>query len=205
MCIHIPSCCFCNIPGTSEFTIPEVLVKKCCEKQCFRQLSFLDIQTIREQIQGLSETIQNKFIVKYLFEHSGAGFVSPVYNVSGKIVCEKCWRLSCGVRRKRFSRLKSEVSQGAVTIEHGRQGLLSPIESTMRVVSWMRSFFDKIGDKLPTKNSVHLPSCMTKADVYGLAYDDLTDGGLSCPSPSTFYRVWNKEFANVVIPKVQYI
>lgn len=89
-----------------------------------------------------------------------------------------------------------------VVIEHGHTGKTRPHESTLRLQSWMRSFFQKVGDHMPMSEAIHLPSCLTKVDIYELAREDLTQGGLQCCSASQMYEIWNKEFKNVKIPKV---
>lgn len=74
---------------------------------------------------------------------------------------------------------------------------------TLRVTAWLRSFTDKLGDRMPMSDEIHLPSCLTKADVYELAVDDLMQGGdTHCPSISIFYEVWRSQFPHVKIPKV---
>ena len=50
---------------------------------------------------------------------------------------------------------------------------------------------------MPAKTQIHLPSCLTKSDVYALAIDDLSQGGLECCKKSTFYQVWHNEFPKV--------
>ena len=67
----------------------------------------------------------------------------------------------------------------------------------------MRTFFQKVGDRMPMSEAVHLPSCLTKVDIYELAKDDLTQGGLHCCSISMMYEIWKSEFDNVKIPKVR--
>ena len=47
---------------------------------------------------------------------------------------------------------------------------------------------------MPMCDEIHLPSCFTKHDVFDLAKDDLTQGGLSCCSPFNLYAVWKTEF-----------
>lgn len=66
-------------------------------------------------------------------------------------------------------------------------------------------FIAKVGDGMPMKDDIHLPSCLTKADVYALAVDELSQGGLmySCQK-STFYQVWQTQFPHVKISKVQF-
>lgn len=86
--------------------------------------------------------------------------------------------------------------------QHGRLGKTHASDATLRVTSWLRTFVDKVGDRMPMSEQVHLPSCLTKADVYDLARDDLSSGGMECCAISTFYQIWNVEFPNVKIPKV---
>ena len=167
-------------------------------------MSYRDVENCRNHLyKSSTEVEQNQYIISYFHEHSSSGAGSILFNVGGKEVCKRCWRLAYGVRNKRFANLLKKFDDGVLKIEHGRQGITQPMESTIRAISWMRIFFNKLGDKMPTKNCINLPSCLTKADVYGLAYDDLTEGNMSCPSPSTFNRLWSTEFSNVVIPKVR--
>lgn len=148
-----------------------------------------------------SETKQNQFVIDYMKEHA-KGDKSVLYTVSGEVVCETFWRYTYGIRYGKFKVLKNKFISGVLTVEHGLTGKLNTSESTLRLLGWMRSFFGKIGDKMPMSDTINLPSCLTKLDVYELARDDLTQGGLSCCSPSHLYEVWKKEFPNVKIPKV---
>lgn len=88
-------------------------------------------------------------------------------------------------------------------IEHGLFGKPNPSELTLRLQSWMRSFFNKIGYRMPMSEDLHLLSCLTKVDIYELAKEDLMQGGLECCSVSQMYEVWKKHFKNVKIPKVK--
>ena len=86
--------------------------------------------------------------------------------------------------------------------EHGRSGMQYPSAATSNIISWMISFFEKVGDRMPMWESVHLPSCLCKQDVYVIACDDLSRVNLEVCSRSTFFQVWESRFKNVVIPKV---
>lgn len=128
---------------------------------------------------------------------------SFLYAVSGQEICEKCWRLIYGIRRNRFASIKKKFMGGVLFNEHGLTGKAKPHDSTLRLQSWMRSFFQKVGDRMPMSEAVHLPSCLTKVDVYELAREDLMQGGLECCSASQMYEIWSREFRHVKIPKVQ--
>ena len=194
--------------GIPEFSTEALLTKRCCSRSvvtCFRKLSQVDIDKAREHLYSLeTETAQNQVVLDYFAQHSSDGN-AVMYTVAGKTVCETCWRLVYGLRYNKFSCLKQKFAAGVIHVEHGRQGLSQPRDSTLRATCWLRSFVDKVGDRMPMNSSLHLPSCLTKADVYSLACDDLTQGNMQCCSISTFYDVWSKEFPHVQIPKVYYM
>lgn len=127
-------------------------------------------------------------------EHRRADGSVP-YSVGGQELC--AFRMVYGLRYNRFAAIKLKHCGGAIVSEHGRVG-------SIRAISWLRMFFDKVGDHMPMKRHIHLPSCLTKADVYFLAHDDLSQGGLECCARVTFYKIWSEEFPHVKIPRVSY-
>ncbi len=188
-----------------EFSVSDLMLMPCCHRDevtCFKLLSQSDIDRVRSEFYSLSsETEQTQFLLSYLRSHIKHD-KSVLYTIFGHLVCEKCFRMTYGIRYNRFTAVKKRLESGVVVAEHGLLGRGRSAYGTIRVVSWMRTFFQKVGDKMPTCSDVHLPSCLTKLDVYALAVDDLTQGGCECCSRSTFYGIWNQEFPNVKIPKV---
>ena len=145
------------------------------------------------------ETEQTQHIIDYMMQHC-RGEKKVMYTIAGQHVCETAYRLAYGIRYNRFVSMKAKFQDGVVLVEHGLYGKSCFNDSTIRVVSWLRTFIAKVGDKLPTKDEVHLPSCLTKADVYALASDDLSQGGLEVCKLSTFYEIWRSKFSNVKNP-----
>ncbi len=185
-----------------------LLSKKCCSRSCvtcFKKLSVLDVEGVRSDFYGLStETAQNQYVIDYLRRHSdcSGSVTSVMFTVAGKSVCKHCWRLAYGIKYTRFTNLLAKFEEGVVQIEHGRQGRESTREPTVRAAMWLRTFIDKIGDRMPTDGSIHLPSCMTKSDVFDLARHDLSSGGLVVCSRSSFFQLWRRDFQHVKIPPV---
>lgn len=69
--------------------------------------------------------------------------------------------------------------------------------------SWMKRYFDRIGDYMPHMDQIHLPHGLTKGDIYLKMKVQLLDQGMSeVISLSHFYDVWQISFKKVVIPKV---
>lgn len=190
--------------GSPELPVSVLMMHQCCSKKevtCFKLLSQAAIERIRACVYSLSETAQTQHVLNYLLEHS-RGDKSVLYTVEGQEVCETCFRMVHGFRYNRFKSIKSKFLHGIVIAEHGRLGRGEVSDVSVRVISWLRIFVDKVGDRMPTSTMIHLPSCLTKADVYSLAHDDLTQGGLECCKTSTFYDIWKHNFSTVKIPKV---
>ena len=90
-------------------------------------------------------------------------------------------------------------------VEHGRKGIVQPNEGTLRMTSWLKIFAKKVGDRMPVSQDIHLPSCLSKIDIFNLAIDDLNQGSTgsnSCISLSGFYSLWKEKFSHIKIPKV---
>jgi hypothetical protein len=67
----------------------------------------------------------------------------------------------------------------------------------------MTYFFNLIGDHLPHRMGIHLPSNLTKVAVYQRLVDDMRARHKpSIISQSQFFRIWDEKFGNVSIPKV---
>ena len=183
----------------------ELMTKRCCDQKqitCFKLFSQADIDKIRQEYYSLStEVDQTQFLLSYMRNHSKSDN-SILYSVAGHVVCETCFRIAYGIRYNRFAAVKKKLLSGVVLAEHGLLGIRRSSCAQIRLISWLRTFIHKVSDKLPMCDEIHLPSCLTKADVYALAVDDLTQGGLECSKMSTFYEVWKSEFPNVKIPKV---
>lgn len=191
--------------GTPEFPVTKLMTKYCCDRKavtCFKLLSQADIECVRQEFYSCAtETEQTQYLLHYMREHS-RGDKSVLYTVAGQEICETSFRMVYGLRYNRFSSVKARFASGVVVAEHGRLGKSHIGDASIRVTCWLRTFVQKVGDRMPTSTDIHLPSCLTKADVYALAVDDLSQGGLSCCKPSTFYNIWKSEFPHVKIPKV---
>lgn len=217
LCI-IPNCCVCPeglallcfiftkflISGKPEFSVDSLMTHHCCNRKvvtCFKLLTQATIERARMSICSLSEIEQTQLMLNYMLQHS-QGNQGVLYSVGGQIVCETCFRKVYGFRYNRFTAIKAKFDSGVVVAEHGRLGRCDISDASIRVTSWLRAFVDKVGDRMPTSAAVHLPACLTKSDVFFLACDDLSQGGLQCCKISTFYNIWKRNFPNVKIPKV---
>ena len=190
--------------GKPQYGAEEVIHKSCCNQNCFHTLSIAEIEEVRSSYYARNETQQAQYVVDYLRQHSNMrhGQWQTLFTIAGKTVCKTCWRLAMGIKRSRFVTLLKKFEDGVVQVEHGRSGMQYQQQQTITVVSWMRAFFNKLGDRLPMQDSIHLPSCLTKREVYLLAKEDLTQAGLACCGHATFFALWKDHFPTVTIPQV---
>ena len=73
----------------------------------------------------------------------------------------------------------------------------------MKAIAWMDSYFQRVGDKRPDKDWIYLPTCLTKGKVYEIMIDGLFEDETRGISYAKFCQIFNEDFKNVSIPKVQ--
>ena len=190
--------------GTPQFPVASLMTRHCCSRKavtCFKLLAQSTIEYIRLSIYSVSEIEQTQVVVNYMVQHS-QGDRHVLYTVGGQEVCETCFCMVYGFCRNCFAAIKTKFLNGVLRAEHGRFGRSETSDVSVRVISWLRIFVEKVGDRMPTSMAIHLPSCLTKSDVFALATDELSQGGLKCCKLFTFYEIWKREFPNVKIPRV---
>lgn len=68
--------------------------------------------------------------------------------------------------------------------------------------AWMGNYFNKIGDRMPHIEQIHLPSFLSRRIIYDMMMEDFRDDGVRVISRSHFYKLWKDDFPNCIIPKV---
>ncbi len=76
---------------------------------------------------------------------------------------------------------------------------------TTRSLTWLENYASKCGDKLPDSNRIHLPSCLTKGDVFSMMKRELADIGEEGCQEAVFFRHWRTDLRYIAIPKVKII
>ena len=82
--------------------------------------------------------------------------------------------------------------------ERKKSKVLAP--TSMKTIQWMRSYFDRIGDKRPDKDGIYLPSSLTERAIYNTMISDVPECSVVCFSQ--FNKLKREHFPNVTIPKV---
>ena len=67
---------------------------------------------------------------------------------------------------------------------------------------FVTEYIESSADRIPNEDKYCLPTCLTKREVYLTYVDELKNAGMRPVSWPTFFRMWKKQFRNVIIPKV---
>jgi hypothetical protein len=190
-----------------------ILGSNCYEVRCLASFNLLEIEGFQTSFKSRTHTDQQRFVLDAIAvtvskESIKENNISQHYlTLGGKQVCIAVFTRILGISRKRFNKVKELYSQGvmsATTRCYDRRK--STKYST--AVAWMNRYFDRIGDKMPHVEQIHLPHFLSKKTVYELMVQQLQDEDIcqeDIVSSSHFYNIWKAKFHNCVIPKVSLI
>ena len=124
------------------------------------------------------------------------------YLLCGKVVCQNLWQAALSVSTSRFYDVRRDFLLNSVPGRKDRQmKQLAP--KSMKTIEWMRSYFDRVGDKRPDKDGIYLPTCLTERLMYNLMIKEVPQSAVVCFSQ--FNKLYRKHFPHVSIPKVSSI
>ena len=108
---------------------------------------------------------------------------------------------------RRLERIAILCKRGVKKLYHSNSGQVRTSNKTADAVAWMESYFETVGDHQPDCDRLHLPSFLTKREVYERMTREMKENGLrdeDIISQSQFYSVWETNFHRVMIPEVSH-
>lgn len=181
-------------------------VVECCKNKCLESFSIKEFNSATKHFQSKSTIEQRQYLLDSIILTSPGGAststsVQENFMLYGKPVCKAAFALLLGTSERRLERIKQNVAVGKIT--HGNRGVKRPSNKKVDASAWMNDYFLTMGDHMPDSNRIHLPSFLTKREVYQKMCADLTKVGIKeIISLSTFYELWEKEYSHVLIPEV---
>ena len=203
--LHYISDC-CTSLTWSPFTIHDM---NGCSRQCCQNthnLSVLDIMQYRAYFNELPKNAKRKWILDFIATHSSYQAASKLpdisYTICGKKVCQNVWIATLGISSSFFYCIRKKFLNGSVAII--KEPNQSPSQKTQKAIAWIQNYVDLLGDHLPHRMIVHLPSNLTKVGIYHKMVDDFQQRKQASDtvSQSNFFKIWDEHFSHVTIPKV---
>ena len=177
-----------------------------CGERCAVTKHFLyptDILRYHEHFTSLPQMTRKQWLLDYFIMTSSGepeGLDTPLL-ICGKSVCLPLWLNTLGISQSYFYSVRTLFLQGHKQILS--QAQRTPTVKTNEAVAWMDNFVSLMGDKMPDRATIHLPSCLSKLSVYHRMASDLKERGRSqVVSQSQFFEIWKTRFHHVTIPKV---
>ena len=180
-----------------------------CEAECSRNvhnLTPLDILSYHHFYTQLPKKAKRQWILDYLHTHSSYDDdeCTTTYLIGGRNVCQKLWVATIGISKSTFYTVYKLFRNGFRKVSSFPTRL--PLQKTNAAIAWMQKYFTLLGDHMPQRHIIHLPSCLSKLSVYNKMTQDLASRQKeSIISKSQFFLLWDQHFSHVYIPKVKKI
>ena len=186
----------------------QLLGSTCCDSRCLATLNLMEVESCRSIFQSRTRMEQQQFLLDTISLTASKGDKGLCHSLTlaGKQMCRKAFTKVLDISEKRLRNTYNlHFIEGATIYQRRlrREKLKSTKLST--ATAWMERYFDRIGDKMPRLQQIHLPHFLSKKIVYEIMVQDLLDEGIcrrNVISSSHFYAIWRQEFQNCTIPKV---
>lgn len=190
----------------SDWDFIAVLNMHGCSIKCATSIHHLlptDVLRYHEHFSALSQVAKKQWLLDYLIMNSSVQnkLAESIYMICGKSVCFKLWVATLDISTSYFYNVRSLFLNGHKrVIQHVQR---TPLLRTSEALAWMDSFFATMGDRMPDRPTVHLPSSLSKVSIYNDMVDDLRRRGKAVViSQSQFFDIWKLHFSHITIPKV---
>ena len=111
------------------------------------------------------------------------------------------WQAIYGISSKRIGKAVQQMKAGIHILE--RKGTsFNTTRRTEIAMAWMKSFFSRVGDRMPDGVELHLPSYLNFKMLHAFMIEDLTKVNDDVISYTQFVNLMKTKFPDVRIPKV---
>lgn len=90
-------------------------------------------------------------------------------------VCQAAYCWVSSISSKKIKKICQSVSAGQKVVEHGNKGKRRSNTKSELAVAW---YLNLIGDKMPYKKQIHIPSRETQKDIYHRYCEDMSRQGV---------------------------
>ena len=190
----------------NPWILSEVMEMTGCIEQCVTKVHGLtehDILLSHSAYQSKTTSARFSWILDYFTSScpnniDGSKDVKNIrYSLCGRDVCKPVWQAALGISSSRFYEVRKAFSEGTCLNERSCRPMAP---RTLRALSWMSNYFERVGDKRPDKKGIYLPSCLTERMMYSIMKEQTNEEDIICFSQ--FNKLFRTNFSHVSIPKV---
>lgn len=200
--------------GNEGWQLSAVMKLNGCSENCTSEvhgLTEFDVLLAHSTFYCKSYAEQRQWLLDYFLSHCPNGSLGEKeprnmqYLLCGRVVCQRVWLTTLSISTSRFYEIRKDFMGGIVITEaEKRSRSLAP--KSLEAIAWMKTYFERIGDKRPDKDGIYLPTCLTEKMIYDTMVEDVYSGKQSSAVCfSQFNKIYRQHFPNVTIPKVSNI
>lgn len=182
-------------------------ITDCCINRCLWQFSLQTVIVSRAFYQRMSQAEQENWLAAmtaaWIVWHSGIQ-QQVVPRLSGLIVCCRAVCFMYGISE---SKLRACIGKDPnifrFSAQVGNQNAAKKNNQDL-LHTWLTEFFDGLGDLQPDTGKIHMPSRLSKCDIYEAYKLDLQKQqyqSSSIASESTFNKFITIHFSHIIFPK----
>lgn len=185
------------------WSFADVLSVDGCSAKCavnIHQLLEFDVLSYHHYFTQLPKSAKRQWMLDYFRTHSSMS--ETTYMIGGKTVCQKIWIGALGVPTSVFYRTRQLFLNGTIQVHRVPK---QPLQRTFEALEWMRQYFNLVGDYMPHRMTINLPSFLSKVSIYQRMVSDFQNREKEqIISKSQFFLLWEKHYSHVTIPSVSY-
>ena len=153
---------------TTKGSLP---AQDCCARRCIASFSVLELESTHSVFRLKTQAEQSQFIMDQLTLDPAVSACSSFIQVTlltlnGRKVCKKAFVSILGTSHQRLKGIYDLWTAGVRKLpkRNKKPRTLSSKHTTM--VAWLESYAQRLGEKMPHLDQIHLPHFLTKKAVY---------------------------------------
>ncbi|XP_035657687.1 uncharacterized protein LOC118403209 isoform X2 [Branchiostoma floridae] len=185
-------------PGTVDLGIKLLETSRCTE-HCAYNFSPRSLEEVHRAYRKIKTAQRVQWIAAQLQVSIGKKKIK--HFLLGEKVCAQCWRKLQGISIDTYYKGKEMKLKQKSPKKHGNKGRWKPPIKTQKAEAFIANFVKYYGQHQPNKNQQHMPTSMSRKDVwirYKRQQETREDETIQ---RSTFYRLLRKRFSSVKFPK----
>lgn len=172
----------------------------CCSYCCFYNWSHHELLEARQSFLDKPLKVRKKFI-QNLFQHSLKQNGKWVFHWREQSWCSFSIRQIFSISDYMFKEQASNFRNKLKPV-HLKSGSRSSSPQSIAVIAWLQDYFNNVGEVQPNSGFIHLPSYLSKMELYRQCVEELQRSlGSIDISIAQFYSLWGNLFSEVKIPQ----
>ncbi|XP_078586053.1 uncharacterized protein LOC144877086 [Branchiostoma floridae x Branchiostoma japonicum] len=173
-----------------------------CGKRCLQKVEREAVEECRKLFWTMNRNKQSEFMRMSFMSADQTKEPNQKFsfNACGRSMCAVAWRIIYHISNGRYYRHLESYKKGWEMVTDLRQGNKYATKRWIEARVWLETTAARIGDRMPDRDKIHLPPCLTRQDVWQLYTEE--NSSRRPLGHTQFYKMWDTDLSNIKIPDV---